>query len=370
MHTVEALLRDSLGKLFTAAAIEIRQKGAVLYRAAFGTLDTEGDQTAEAAAVTRHTPFDFASLTKLFTASAFFRLVDAGRVNLDAPVSTVLPAFSGQRPIRPYDHPLQPGEVVHIVPETTDQVEAGAVTFRQLLTHSSGLPAWINLRNAPDIPARRAMALNTPFAYPTNSQTVYSDVGFMLLGMAIEALTDAPLDVAIKRLVSRPLELSIQYGPLNPPTSAPPTEQCAWRGRRVQGEVHDENAATLNGISGHAGLFGTATDIALLGQIYLADGGGFLSPRIAREATRLQIGDRGLGWMMRSPQGSSSGAFFGPRSFGHTGFVGNSLWADPDRQLVVALLTNNVFFGRDRMAILHFRPVFHDTVIRALEGGE
>jgi CubicO group peptidase (beta-lactamase class C family) len=367
MHSVEALLHDSLGTLFTAASVEIRQRGAVLYRATFGSLDREGALGPAYPPVTRETPFDFASLTKLYTATAFFRLVDAGHVTLDTPVSRWLPAFDGPRPIRPYEHPLEPGTLVHVVPETDAVMDAGAATFRHLLTHSSGLPAWINLRHADDLPARRQMALTTPFAYPTGSQTVYSDVGFILLGMAIEALTDSPLDSALKRLVTRPLDLNIRYGPLTPPESAPPTEFCAWRQRRVQGEVHDENAVTLGGISGHAGLFGTATDAALLGQVYLAEGGGFLSPRIAKEATRLHIGDRGLGWMMRSPSGSSSGAYFGPRSYGHTGFVGNSLWVDPDRQLVVALLTNNVFFGRDRMAILKFRPVFHDTVIRALE---
>jgi len=113
-------------------------------------------------------------------------------------------------------------------------------------------------------------------------------------------------------------------------------------------------------------LFGTATDVADLGQLYLKQGGGFISQRLAREATRLHIGDRGIGWMMRT-EGSSSGKYFSENSFGHTGFVGNSVWVDPQRELVVALMTNYVFFGRYSERILAFRRTFHDTLIEWLE---
>jgi CubicO group peptidase (beta-lactamase class C family) len=365
MNLLDDLLQSSLGKVFTAASVEVRQRGAVLYRRAVGSLDPEGQLEGDFPRVTKVTPFDYASLTKLFTTAALFRLIDAGHITLDTRLSEILPEFSGPRPIAPYEHPLNPGEMVAVVAPTPQVMDAGAVRLRDLLTHSSGLPAWINLRKYPDIPSRLEACLTTPFAYPTGTQVVYSDVGYILLGAAIAKITDASLDVAMKRLVQKPLDLSIHYSPVQ---GAPPTEFCAWRGRRVVGEVHDENSATLGGVAGHAGLFGTATDCALLGQIYLADGGGFISPRLAREATRQHIGDRGLGWMMRTPGVSSSGAFFSPNSYGHTGFVGNSLWVDPERQLVCALLTNNVFFGRDKETILAFRPKFHDTLITALEG--
>jgi CubicO group peptidase (beta-lactamase class C family) len=293
--------------------------------------------------------------------------VDAGRVWLETPIVDILPEFGGTRPIRPYEHPLNPGEMVEVVPATDAQVDANTITFRHLLTHSSGLPAWINLRRGADIPARLHMCFTTPFAYPPGSTVVYSDVGLILLGEAIARLTDRPLDSAIKRLVALPLDLSIRYGPLRDATGqVPPTEFCQWRGRRIVGEVHDENAATLDGVAGHAGLFGTAADVAALAQRYLAKGGGFISPRLAEEATRAQVQDRGLGWMMRSPEGSSSGRYFSAGSYGHTGFVGNSVWVDPVRALIVVALTNNVFFGRDKAHILAFRPALHDAVIEAL----
>ncbi len=368
MKALETFIKDGLGKVFTAASVEIRLRGGVIYRGAFGSLDPEGALIGEYPKVVRDTLFDYASLTKLFTTLAFFRLVEAGHVSMDAPVGSVLREFNGLRAILPYEHPLNLGEMVAVVPPTEDKADAGAVTFRHLLTHSSGLPAWLNLRRADSIPERLTACLHSPFAYPTGSQVVYSDVGYILLGLAIAHIADQPLGEAMKRLVAKPLELAIRYGPFhNGEGKYPPTEFCQWRQRRVIGEVHDENAATLGGVAGHAGLFGTATDLAILGQLYLADGGGFLSPRLAREATRPQIGDRGLGWMMRSPEGSSSGGFFSPDSYGHTGFVGNSLWVDPERQLVAALLTNNVFFGREKEAIIAFRKQFHDTLIQALE---
>src|SRR5215813_13845582 len=146
------------------------------------------------------------------------------------------------------------------------------------------------------------MCLEIPFAYPTGTQVVYSDIGYILLGKALELLTDRPLESAMKALVTGPLDLSVRYGNAG---NAVPTEFCQWRQRRLVGEVHDENAATLHGVAGHAGLFGTATDIALLGQLFLNGGEGFISPRLVADATRSHIEDRGVGWMMKSPQGSS-----------------------------------------------------------------
>lgn len=369
MNTLDELLHSSLGTVFTAASVEVRQRGSVIYQKTVGSLDPEGKLGGDVPPVRRDTLFDFASLTKLFTTAAFFRLVDAGHVSVDTPVIDVLPAFAGSRPIRPYPDPLKPGAVVEVVPPTETRVDASAITFRHLLTHSSGLPAWINLRDTDDIPGRLAMCLTTPFAYPTGTRVVYSDVGYILIGEAIAKLTDSPLDSAMKRLVIKPLELSLHYSPIPDPVGkVPPTEFCQWRQRRIVGEVHDENSATLNGVAGHAGLFGTASDVATLAQVFLADGGGFITPRLARESVRRQIEDRGLGWMLRSPQGSSSGSLFSENSYGHTGFVGNSVWVDPARQLICVVLTNRVFFGRNPDAIIKFRPKFHDALINALEG--
>lgn len=365
LNLLDKLLHHRLGTVYTAASVQVRLRGESIYSISIGRLDPEGqfDQGAETQA---DTLFDLASLTKLYTTTAFLRLVDGGLVGLDTPVSKVLPNFSGQRPIRPYPHPLNTGEQVEVVPPTDTLIDAEMVTFEQLLTHSGGLPAWLNLRDAPDEPSRLAMCLNTPFAYQPGTQVVYSDIGFILIGLAVAKLYGAPLERAMDGLVIKPFGFLVRYGPIS--ENVAPTEFCQWRQRRIIGEVHDENAATLHGVAGHAGLFGTGTDVAALGQIYLDGGQNLLDPKLVRNATRRHIGDRGLGWMMRSPEGSSSGRYFSPQSYGHTGFVGNSLWVDPKRKLVCALLTNNVFFGRDKDTIINFRKTFHDTVIEALEG--
>jgi serine-type D-Ala-D-Ala carboxypeptidase len=368
LQPVDDLLQNALGTVYTAAAVQIRQAGETIYSATLGTTDPEGRPDA-GEPVRADTLFDLASLTKLFTATAFFRLYDAGIVKLDTPVSKFLKEFSGERAIHPYPHPLNTGEQVQVVPPTDEKIDAGAVTFGQLLTHSSGLPAWLNLRDADDIPSRLAMCLHSDFAYPPGTQVVYSDVGFILLGLVVAKLNGTTLQQAMDDLVCNSMGFTVRYAVPDPiPENVAPTEFDSWRGRRIVGEVHDENAATLGGVAGHAGLFGTVTDVAGLGHVYLDDGAKLLEPETARLATTRQIEDRGLGWMMRSAEGSSSGQYFSAESYGHTGFVGNSLWVDPARKLVCALLTNNVFFGRDKDNITAFRRQFHDTIIESLEG--
>jgi CubicO group peptidase (beta-lactamase class C family) len=200
----------------------------------------------------------------------------------------------------------------------------------------------------------------------------------ILLGEAIARLARQPLDAALHRLVLEPLNLThTTYNPLAegiPADTIVPTELCEWRERRCVGEVHDENAASLGGVAGHAGLFSTAWEVAALGQTYLNEGRygdvALLSPATVEAMTRTQIdrddNPRGLGWLQRSQAGSSSGRHFGPRSYGHTGFTGTSLWIDPDRDLLVALLSNRVYFGRDPQAMREFRPRLHDAVVEAM----
>ncbi|MHB8629494.1 MAG: serine hydrolase domain-containing protein [Aggregatilineales bacterium] len=370
-QALAALLQDGIGKLYTAASAQVQQHGSLIYKGAFGTLDLEG-RLNQGEPATPETFFDLASLTKLFTVTAFFRLIDAGRVTLDTPVVTVLPEFAGQRPIRSYPHPLNTGEWVAVVPPTDTLIDAGMVTFRHLLTHSSGLPAWLNLRNEADNIARLQLCFTTPFAYPPGTQAIYSDIGLILLGEAIARLNGTSLAETVQTLVLSPLNSKAHYrpAPADPNASQAhiaPTEWCTWRQRRIVGEVHDENAASFGGVAGHAGLFGRAADVAALAQVYLDGGGELISPGLVREAIRLQIGDRGLGWMLRSPETSSSGRFFSPNSYGHTGFTGTSVWVDPERSLVCVLLTNRVFYGRDADGIIAFRRAFHNTVIETLE---
>jgi CubicO group peptidase (beta-lactamase class C family) len=388
---IERVMRDGLGGVFPAAVLLVARRGRVVLHRAYGYLDPE----------TRRRPtrpdslFDLASVTKLFTAMAFMTLVEAGRVALDTPVARVLPEFGGARPIAETEDPLAKTTVPADPAFAGQEVDAGQVTFWHLLTHTSGLAAWRSLyrENGDEIGNvplphhvaaeerdRRIAAIHGlyGFAFPPGARMVYSDLGFILLGEAIARLAGTPLDVAVRRAVLEPLGLDkTTYNPLAhgvPADEIVPTERCAWRQRRCQGEVHDENAASLGGVAGHAGLFSTARDVAVLGQAYL-DGGSYggrsiLSPATVAEMTRVQVNfaddPRGLGWVMRWPEGSSSGHLFGPRSYGHTGFTGTSLWVDPDRELVVVLLTNRVYGGRDPEGILAFRPQLHDAVIEAL----
>jgi len=377
-------LQEAMGVVCPAAVLLVARHGVVAWHRAYGWLDPE----TRLQPTRRDSIFDLASVTKLFATTAFMTLVEAGRVALDQPVAEVLPTFRGPRPIAAYEDPLNPGAMIEVVPATSELVEAGQVTFRQLLTHTSGLPAWKPLYRLPGgREAIFAAAAQVPFAYPPGQRVLYSDLGLILLTTAIERLAGEPLDAYLRRAVLKPLGLSeTHYRPTSASSAYPlrrrpsadiaPTELCAWRGRRLRGEVHDENAAAMGGVSGHAGLFATAWEVAVLGQLYL-NGGVYAGRRLLAPATvaamtseQAAFADerRGLGWMLKSLQASSAGRYFSPRSYGHTGFTGTSLWVDPERELLVVLLTNRVYYGRSNAAeILTLRQAVHEAVSRDLE---
>jgi len=402
LSPAESIIHEALGRVFPAAQLEVRLRGQVVLSRAYGWLDPETQQHP----TQPDTLFDLASVTKLFVATAFMTLVEEGRVALDQPVCMVLPAFAGPRPIRPYEDPLHPGALVQVVPPTDEKADAGRVTFRHLLVHNSGLPAWRPLYREGSPAAALQTALDTCFSYPTGARVVYSDIGLILLGRAMEQLTGQPLDAIVRERVTGPLGLShTDYigkapSPSPQPQSAicnpqsairnphstfrnphstfripkseiAPTEFCAWRNRRIIGEVHDENAAGLGGVAGHAGLFSVASDVAALGQMYLDGGWPLLRPDTVAEMTRLHAEDgavrRGLGFALWSPDPEASGNPFSQRAFGHAGFTGTSLWIDPDRALVIACLTNRVYYGRDAAGILAFRVALHKAIVEAVK---
>ena len=368
---VNAILMQAVPELCPAAQLVVRQQGNVLYERAYGWLDPASRQRP----TTLNTLFDLASVTKLFVATGFMRLVETGQVSLDQPVVTVLPAFQGQRPIAAYEDPLQSGATVQIV-EGGGTVDAGAVTFRHLLTHTAGLPAWRPLFRQADQAQAATMALSTFFSYPIGTQIVYSDIGLILLGMAVAQLTGQELAAAVRTLVLAPLGLvQTRYLPIDAPACEPPqvapTEQCQWRQRRIVAEVHDENAAKLGGVSGHAGLFSTAGEVARFGQTFLDGGAPLLQATTVAEMrrTQTQAGDlrRGLGFLLWSPDPEASSNPFSQHAFGHTGFTGTSLWIDPERDLVIALLTNEVYHGRVNRRIGQLRVAVHGAVVQAVD---
>jgi CubicO group peptidase (beta-lactamase class C family) len=252
--------------------------------------------------------------------------------------------------------------------------DRAAVTIRDLLTHASGLPAWLPFfrEHRGHAAFERAIAA-TPLEYPPRSKSVYSDLGFMLLGFLLER--DLPLAARFATLFSQMgIVEEVQF---NPPAlwqgRTAPTELDAWRGRLLVGDVHDENASALGGVAGHAGLFGTAAAVGNYARhlLQILDGrtGAFRRETLETFITRdtgIAGSSRALGWDTMLPT-SSCGTRMSPRAFGHTGFTGTSLWIDPDRGVYVVFLTNRVHPTRDNDAIRQVRPALHDAIMVALD---
>jgi serine-type D-Ala-D-Ala carboxypeptidase len=369
---ITQLIAEAAGSVAPAIVVQVRHAGKLIYQQAQGWLDPESCRRP----ARLDTLFDLASVTKLFTCTAFMLAVEQGWHHLDDPLSKTIPEFSGLRAIEPYENPLLAGEWVSPKEKTAERVDAGLVTYRQLLSHSSGLPAWRPLKDQPDAGAALRMALQTPFFYPTGTRTIYSDIGLILLGLALERTLRWRLDEIVREHVTGPLRLAhtrflpVSAQPYDTANIAP-TELCPWRGRRVVGEVDDENSARLGGIAGHAGLFSTADDLASFGQSFLERRQPLLAPATVAEMTRLQAEEgatrRGLGFALWSSDAQASGSPFSPGAFGHTGFTGTSLWMDPARNLVVAVLTNRVFYGRDAQKISSFRVKLHRAIVEEVD---
>lgn len=369
-------------------AIVVYHQGEKVADSAWGWIDPETNQIP----TTPETLFDFASLTKLFTTTAFLSLVTEGHVNLETPLVDVLPEFGTISP-RPIDGGQDPHSKQRLTtpPELVGQsVDPSHVTFFHLLTHTSGLPPWRDVFNAAgnaplpptetdpisrDVRWSRAVKAlcEYPFVGQPGETVRYSDIGLMLLGEAASRLhgTSGDLEQVIKARVFEPLALeNIMFNPMQKglllTRTAPTENDPTWRKRRVWGEVHDENACGVGGVAGHAGLFGTARTVAKFAQLWLSGDVAGVSPSLVNQATHQQAetdGERrGLGWMIRSLQGSSAGDFYSKNAYGHTGFVGNSLWIDPEQQLITVCMSNNVYWGRQKEGIIAFRRALHDFV--------
>ena len=326
--------------------------------------------TAEALPAEPTTVYDLASLTKVVALTpALMLAVDEERLELDAPVQRYVPASEGHGKER--------------------------VTLRMLLAHASGLPAWRPLfRETATREEAFALANRTPLSSPPGTMDLYSDLGVIVLTQAVESVYRERIDSLLARRIFRPLGMtSVSFLPTTDPARIAPTELDPWRGRVLRGEVHDENAARMDGVSGHAGLFGSAPDLLTFAEWMLeqADGrtGGpadrvtgrrrirlnapsdrpTVRPSTVREFTSRQTlipgSPRALGWDTPAPK-SSAGTLLSPRSFGHTGFTGTSLWIDPDRQLAIVLLSNRVNPTRDNAGWTGVRATIADLVMTTL----
>lgn len=369
-HVIQAALQSAVGEgVFPGAQLAVRLCGELQCVVVAGRLSSE----PQGLPVQPSTIYDLASLTKpLATVTSVLLLIQRAKVALEDPVQQVLAELEGT-PI-------------------------GQATVRDLLTHRSGLPGWrpfyerLDARGiVPGLPGGDQpvkqhvlhMIRDEPLIYARGERSVYSDLGFMLLGFLVERLSGMALDLWCEDAIVRPLRADplmfcprvgrAQPGVARPTVDASriaPTEQDEWRNRFLCGEVHDENAAAMGGVAGHAGLFGTAESVLAVSGAWLRGYHGresILDGVLVRQfTTRQESAARSswaLGWDTPSAP-SSSGSRFSERSFGHLGYTGTSLWIDPLCELEVVLLSNRVHPSRRNEKIKVFRPYIHDLAYR------
>lgn len=326
---------------FSAAVVRIEQGGRVRHERAFGR--TRDDGAALPCRV--DTRFDLASLTKVFVAAVALDAVARGTLALDVPL------------------------IAH-VPEWRDDPHA-PITLRAILAHDAGFKSGADYRTLLDRDVEE-FALTEPLAAAPGAKVTYSDLGFIALGTILARAHGRALPALIAERLRAWGAAETTYAPAARGRSAiPATETDAWRGS-VQGVVHDEKAYLLAGNAGHAGLFGTARDVAALGEWHLAAQNGRATPLdrgLAREALREQAFDpilrRGLGWALKTTDDNSCGARMSRDTFGHTGFTGTAIWVDPARDLNVVLLTNAVHHGR--VDIRAIRAAVCDAAVEAVD---
>ena len=356
---ITRILREGIQiGVFPGAVLFVRHKGQIRMHQAIGLTASRPDSPS----VRVDTIYDLASLTKpLATASSILLLIQDGRLSLTQTLVTLL--------------------------EETQESPLGQVSLKDLLSHQSGLPAWRPFYQSfpPTFPAESEsrqkriqvvldMILQESLDCSSPSVSVYSDLGYMVLGFVVERVTGQSLGDFCQKRIFHPVQASsLAFGPYNVKEEVSnhtaPTEEDPWRGRLLQGDVHDENAAALGGIAGHAGLFGTAQAVGQVTKAWLdsyAGNASIFGQDLVRQFVKPQTGiSWGLGWDTPS-QASSSGQWFSPESFGHLGFTGTSIWIDPVRELEVIFLSNRVHPNRDNQAIKTFRPHLHDVIIQEL----
>ena len=369
--SVESAFEEAVSQgVFPGAVVLVSKDEEIVYENAFGYRSLIPEKTA----LQLNTIFDLASLTKpLATTVAIMLLIGGKKIRLDDQVTRFIPTFGvfGK----------------HLS------------TVRQLLNHSSGLPAWkpyyegmVKMEKSGRINfiASRAakgyvleeIHREKPLT-PPGTQALYSDLGFMVLGEIVEALTGFNLDRFCQDRIFKPLGLrstafvdltklrNRRLQPVN--QTIAPTENCPWRKRILCGEVHDDNAYAMGGVAGHAGLFSSARDIhTLMVRLNHCFHGkdNFLPQSLVQEFLTkdqtIKDSTHALGWDTPSLGKSASGSYFSPRSVGHLGFTGTSIWWDLEKSCHIILLTNRVHPSRQNEKIRDFRPYIHDLIMKAL----
>ncbi len=344
-----ARLTDSLKVILTRAIADSAFPGAVAivgtHSGPLATVSAGHLDWAPSRRVTPTTIWDLASLTKVVgMTSAMMQLVERGKVDLDAPVQRYLPEWTGTNKEK--------------------------VTVRHLITHQSGLPAFKTYyKNGVSKDSTLRLFFTTPLDTLPGVRMVYSDIGAILLGKIVERVSGKTIDAYLEQHVWVPLHMRDTW--YKPPEwlkfRIAPTEMDPWRGRHIVGEVHDENAFALGGVSGHAGLFSSARDLSRLAEAYLNGDRRLAKPATIKQFTTVQdstFSSRALGWDTPS-ENSSAGHFLKRPAFGHTGFTGTSLWIAPQHDLYVILLTNRVNPTREHSKVGPVRVAVADAAMRA-----
>ena len=346
---VDEVVKNAIeNKTFPGTVILVWNDGEKIFEKAFGHFTYE----TESPIVKTNTIYDLASVTKVVaTTTAAMICYDRKLFSLEDKVVKYIPEFGANGKEN--------------------------ITIKNLLLHNSGLPAWKKFygRGLTSEDVIKEI-YNSELEYKTGEKTLYSDLGIITLGKIIEKVTTKSLDKFCSDEIFIPLKMSSTV--YNPDEKikilcAPTEKDDYWRMKTLQGEVHDETSAMLGGVAGHAGLFSTAEDISKLMAVLMNKGKlgdkefikqstvELFTKRFSYESTRA------LGWDTKSDSGSSAGKYFGKKSFGHTGYTGTSIWADPERNLFVIFLTNRVHPTRDNTKILKVRPQLHNAIIQSLE---
>ena len=354
MESVDSLMKQAIvEKIFPGGVLLVSKAGQIVFSGAYGFANL-----CSRAPMTHETIFDLASLTKpLATTLAVVRLIQQDKIQLGQYLGQLLPDF-----------------------EHSDKAK---VKIKHLLYHNSGLPDYRpyyeTLKALPANSRRsalRSLLLQEPLIHPIGKTILYSDLGFMILAWVVERIAGRRLDHFVGDEIYQPLGLNHLFFIADnfPGTRGPfaATEKCPWRRKILEGQVHDENAYAVGGIEGHAGLFGSASDIhrLLIELLFTYDGqinaGLFKKDLLHRFFKRLPGTDKALGFDTPSLTGASCGTVFSQKSVGHLGFTGTSFWIDLERFIIVILLTNRVHPTRDNEQIKKFRPKLHDRVMEAI----
>jgi len=354
MNSVRNLMQRGVAdSIFPGGVLLVAKDSRTVFFKAFGVARLSPERP-----MTTDTVFDLASLTKpLATTVALMLQVQQAKLNLDQTLGSAIPDLSG-----------------------TDKE---GITIRQLLSHTSGLPDYqpyykklVRLPRSERKDSLRALLSTEKLVDEPGTVSVYSDLGFMILEWLVEVTAQEPLDRFVEESVYRPLKSNLYFVPLNGIRDDRPhaaTEECPWREKILDGEVHDENAHALGGVAGHAGLFGTAQDVYILLRELLNVYAGEPNTGLFRQDVvqafferQPDVGSWALGFDTPSEVDSSCGHHFSDQSVGHLGFTGTSFWVDLLKGVIVILLTNRIHPNRKNERIKVFRPLLHDRVMESI----